>query len=153
MLPASSLPVWERGALGYSHFHYVLNWADFLPWTRCTHARTHTQIYMHTQTPTLSPALCFSLSYRCYTQAWNREFQVNSILQFDFILCKYQWMDFFLPVLNHRKGPIDLTVLHTVCFNRIGKKPSPSELQSFHCCFDLCWFISNSVFGFEGKSW
>lgn len=52
MLPASSLPVWERGALGYSHFHYVLNWADFLPWTRCTHARTHTWIYMHAHTNT-----------------------------------------------------------------------------------------------------
>lgn len=59
MLPASFLPVWERGALGYSHFHYVLNWADFLPWTRCTHTQTHTWIYMHahTNTHTLSCSL------------------------------------------------------------------------------------------------
>lgn len=57
MLPASSRPVWETGALGYSHFHYVLNWADFLPWTRCTHARTHTWIYMLAHTHTVSPAV------------------------------------------------------------------------------------------------
>ena len=85
MLPASSLPVWERGALGYSHFHYVLNWADFLPWTRCTHTlgRTHTNTHTHTltdmhacahtNTHSVSTLLSvFALSQSCCTRAGNR---------------------------------------------------------------------------------
>ena len=94
MLPASSLPVWERGALGYSHFHYVLNWADFLPWTRCTHmlGRTHTHTLTltdihacaHTNTHSVSTPALVSHSRRDVAHKQEiGELLANSISPFD----------------------------------------------------------------------
>lgn len=100
---ASSLPVWERAALGYSHFHYVLNWADFLPWTRCTHARTHTWIYMHAHTHIVSPALLFTVINLVHIGERNRGFQANTVWHFKFTLSS-------------------IFIYSICCFHKIGPK-------------------------------
>lgn len=75
-LPARSLPVWENGARGDSHFHYVLNWADFLPWTRCPYSHMLEHAHWYTCIYTIKTKnVCFLLSV---LTAW--ELQAKSVL-------------------------------------------------------------------------